>query len=248
MPRKRVRTEADSTSLSQVIAMSRRIPGAAIEIPIVYGSTSAPLGPKETSGATHKWSVYVKDGSGQDRDLSSVIKKVTFKLHESFPSPMRNLDKGPFELTEIGWGEFEILIKIFWKDQSEKPLQLSHFLRLYPNEDTVNSTQRKGAIIAEKYDEIVIQNPTEELWNLYQTSFGMMGPPPRPPGRGIMGPIDYAQKERESLEKLGQIGNVVESELNRYLSMLTERETNISQHESDLQKLERQAIIQTDFL
>lgn len=34
--------------------------------------------------------------------------QVVFKLHDSFPNPVRVIDKPPFELTETGWGEFEI--------------------------------------------------------------------------------------------------------------------------------------------
>lgn len=43
------------------------------------------------------------------------------------------VDKAPFELTETGWGEFEIQIKIFFVAESgEKPLTVNHLLKLHP--------------------------------------------------------------------------------------------------------------------
>jgi len=70
--------------------------------------------------------------------MSSYIKKVQFRLHESYPNPIRGvlckftgdclnfihlvLTIPPFEVHETGWGEFEIQIKIFFTDTTEKPV------------------------------------------------------------------------------------------------------------------------------
>jgi len=32
------------------------------------------------------------------------------------------LTKPPYEITETGWGEFEVVIKVFFYDSSEKPV------------------------------------------------------------------------------------------------------------------------------
>ena len=44
-----------------------------------------------------------------------------------------DIDRAPFQVTETGWGEFEIAIKIFFVPESgEKPLQTHHHLKLHP--------------------------------------------------------------------------------------------------------------------
>ena len=45
-------------------------------------------------------------------DLQHVLKKVTFGLHESFTVPKRDIEFPPYELTEVGWGEFDIVVTL----------------------------------------------------------------------------------------------------------------------------------------
>ncbi|WVF73075.1 hypothetical protein IAT40_007894 [Kwoniella sp. CBS 6097] len=68
---------------------------------------------------------------GQD-DLSYLIKKVTFRLHETYPNPNRVCDKPPFKVTETGWGEFVVQIRIqFIPESLEKPITLNHPIKLH---------------------------------------------------------------------------------------------------------------------
>lgn len=53
---------------------------------IVYGSVATPI-KRPDSDHTHKWTVYVR--GFHNEDLSTYIKKVIFRLHESFPIPSR---------------------------------------------------------------------------------------------------------------------------------------------------------------
>ncbi len=72
---------------------------------------------------SHKWTVYVRGANNED--LGVVIKRVVFQLHPSFSNPTRTVEGPPFELSEAGWGEFEIGITIFFQsDVAEKPLEL----------------------------------------------------------------------------------------------------------------------------
>lgn len=42
------------------------------------------------------------------------------------------IDKPPFEVTETGWGEFEIQIRVAFSTESgEKPITLFHVLKLH---------------------------------------------------------------------------------------------------------------------
>lgn len=75
---------------------------------------------------------YHKMVGGKD-DISHFIKRVQFKLHDTYPQPTRNVDKPPFSVTETGWGEFEIQIKVFFvPEANEKPITLFHHLKLHP--------------------------------------------------------------------------------------------------------------------
>lgn len=94
--------------------------GVCIVKPIVYGNIARYFGKKrEEDGHTHQWTVYVKPYHNED--MSTYVKKVHFKLHESYAEPNRIVVKPPYEVTETGWGEFEIVIKIYFHDPNERP-------------------------------------------------------------------------------------------------------------------------------
>ena len=55
----------------------------------MYGSIAWWLGKKAEPEKTHKWSVYVRDP--YNRDLSLVVDRVVFGLHESFHNSKRSM-------------------------------------------------------------------------------------------------------------------------------------------------------------
>ena len=81
--------------------------------------------------------------------------KVNFKLHDSYANNNRIVTKPPYEVsaqaqanllllepqkvvsaqknqvTETGWGEFEIQIKIYLADPVERPVTIYHVLKLF---------------------------------------------------------------------------------------------------------------------
>ena len=74
-----------------------------IHRPIIYGNTAWVLTPKEkealsSSDHTHRWTVAVRSAAsapdsdivGGADDLSYFIKRVTFKLHDTYPNPNRS--------------------------------------------------------------------------------------------------------------------------------------------------------------
>lgn len=75
---------------------------------------------KNEDGHTHRWTVYLR--SCENDDMSGYIKKVQFKLHDSYTHPVRVVSTPPFDITETGWGEFEISIKVFFYCPNEKPV------------------------------------------------------------------------------------------------------------------------------
>jgi transcription initiation factor IIF auxiliary subunit len=79
--------------------------GLSIYRPIIYGNTATVLTTKQREALaatspdhTHTWTVAVRgaaSGSDQDivggaDDLSHFIKRVTFKLHDTYPTPSRS--------------------------------------------------------------------------------------------------------------------------------------------------------------
>ena len=104
--------------------------------------------------------------------------------------------KPPYEVSETGWGEFEVQIKIHFTDPQERPVTLYHVLKLFhtPGSTTTGSAaaglppgaaaaapgdgstttsavvQGKKTVVSECYDEIVFQEPTQYIHALLTTT------------------------------------------------------------------------------
>ena len=138
------------------------IPGEKNQIivkPFIYGSVAISLGKKSDKKLTHKWCVYVRGVNNEN--ISNFIKSVQFTLHTTFPNNIRVVNKWPFELYEMGWGEFDIKIKIELIDESVKPIELVHPLKFYNQPHQSQSS--KKPVVSENYDEIIFVNPKPEI-------------------------------------------------------------------------------------
>ena len=137
--------------------MSKNEQPTTIIKPIVFGSVSRYLGKKrEEDGHTHSWTVYIKPYLNED--LSVYVKRVQFKLHDSYVNPVRIVNWPPYKISETGWGEFEIQIRLTFVDPQEKPVTFYHLLKLFfPGPDLI---QGKKPLISEHYDEIIFQDPS----------------------------------------------------------------------------------------
>jgi YEATS domain-containing protein 4 len=137
--------------------------GITITKPIVYGNVARYFGKKrDDDGHTHAWTCYLKPFKSED--MSIFIKKVQFKLHESYPNPLRIVSRPPYEVQETGWGEFEIIIKVFFQDSAEKPVTIYHLLKLFQTDPAVIAGKKN--VISEHYDEMVFTDPTNTMYNL----------------------------------------------------------------------------------
>ena len=88
------------------------------------------------------------------------------------------------QVTETGWGEFEIQIKIYLADPVERPVTIYHVLKLFQVSKKVNNARvllflfwqtgtgpstdpsaLKGgkSVVSEFYDEIIFQDPTQYI-------------------------------------------------------------------------------------
>ncbi|KAK9286406.1 hypothetical protein L1049_014802 [Liquidambar formosana] len=153
------RTKMGKPEDNEKKSLSKRLKDVEISVPMVYGSIAFWLGKKASEYQSHKWTVYVRGATNED--LSVVVKRAVFQLHSSFNSPTRVLESPPFEVSESGWGEFEIAITLYFhNDVCDKPLNLYHHLKLYP-EDESGPMSTKKPVVMESYDEVVFSEPSE---------------------------------------------------------------------------------------
>ena len=91
----------------------KRVPGRFYR-GIIYGNTATFQGKLADPLHTHRWSLFVRGRHGED--ISTYISKVVFSLHDSFENHTRTVSSPPYEVHETGWGEFEVLVNIHFKD------------------------------------------------------------------------------------------------------------------------------------
>ncbi|KAI9846399.1 MAG: NuA4 histone H4 acetyltransferase complex and the SWR1 complex subunit [Sclerophora amabilis] len=152
-------------------AGSKRVKGVSIYRPFVYGSIARPIDENQRpegipSDHSHQWTVWVK--GVDDEDISYWLKKVQFKLHETYANAVRTIEQPPFEVTETGWGEFELSIKLFFiPESSEKPQTLWHTLKLHPyGPDAEAVRAERRPIIAQHYEEVMFNEPSEQFYEV----------------------------------------------------------------------------------
>lgn len=176
-----------------------RVQKCSVFRPVVIGNIATPLGHRKdpASDHTHEWTVSVK-GVNND-DVSYFIKKVVFKLHDSYANSARSIEIPPFEVTETGWGEFDIQIKIFFvQEASEKPVILYHRLKLHPYGPDAEKTKAEGGpVTSYQYDELVFNEPTETMYEIFASKSGAILPLERSKGN-----LFCQRSEQEELDRL----------------------------------------------
>ncbi|KAG0237039.1 NuA4 histone H4 acetyltransferase complex and the SWR1 complex subunit [Actinomortierella wolfii] len=203
----------------------KRMKGLAVFRPIVYGNVASPLGKKPAdSNHTHRWTVSVRGVNNED--ISYFVKKVSFKLHDTYENPNRVVEKPPFEVTETGWGEFDIIIKIHFQPASgEKPLTLYHHLKLHPYEEdgTIAPSPKQRPVSSFNYDEIVFNEPIEAFYNILQEHQTHTLPLKKTPNHPFS-----VQAEQEELEKIEKGIKSTLQEIARYRDRCKRLEAEVS--------------------
>lgn len=214
-----------------------RVKGLTIVKPLVYGNVARSFGKKrEEDGHTHQWTVYVKPY--QNEDMSTYVKKIHFKLHESYANPNRVVTKPPFEVTETGWGEFEIVIKIHFHDPTERPVTMYHILKLFQSpilDGEVTTTQLEGkkGLVSEQYEEIVFQEPTQ----LMQQLLTNVQPVTTGPWKHD---TDFEEKKVQSLENIIETKAKIKSEITLLKDKLKLARETIAKFKTEMAKVQGQ--------
>ena len=210
-----------------------RVKGVCVVKPIVYGNLAKYFGKKrEEDGHTHTWTVYVKPFKNED--ISVYVKKIQFKLHESYANPLRIVTKPPYEITETGWGEFEVVIKVFFHDATEKAITLYHPLKLFQNE--TNIMLGKKTVVSEWYDEMIFQDPTAMMHSLLTATRQLtLG--------AYKHETDFEEKRKFTADKLTSTKNQVQTEIREYKERLKSIRANIDNLREEIKKLEHNELI-----
>ena len=173
--RKLDKSQVKQFSLRSHSMLKARKQNTMYRIPFVYGNYAVQIANASNELApelhTHRWTLYVRGINGED--ISYYLKKVEFKLHDSFDDPIRTITSPPFEVTETGWGEFAIQMKLFFVDQSEKPISLTHSLTLFEHKDlppTLRVEAYKEGVKSEYYEELIFQNPSIEMAEILEAN------------------------------------------------------------------------------
>ncbi|KAG7674037.1 hypothetical protein Ndes2526B_g02481 [Nannochloris sp. 'desiccata'] len=167
--------EAEAEKYSIGPSGEKRLKGVQFSFPIITGTLAFSLGKKASEYATHRWTVYLRSPTGED--LTHILKKVTFELHSSFDNPNRGITHAPYELTESGWGEFDIVIKLhFHDDAMEPPLELYHHLQLGLDANG-NPSKNPKPHLYEIYEDIVMWEPTEAFYQRVKNHIPQLAQP-----------------------------------------------------------------------
>ncbi|KAJ9297510.1 hypothetical protein DTO271G3_4285 [Paecilomyces variotii] len=233
---------------------TKRVRGVSVFRPFVYGSEAQPFDPaKRPPNApedhTHQWRVFVKGVN--DEDISYWLKKVQFKLHETYAQSVRTIEQPPFEVTETGWGEFEIQIKLYFVPESnEKPQTLWHSLKLHPyGPDAEGMKERREVVVSQNYEEVVFNEPVEQFYDILTGGSAGAQPQKGKSGKnskqqqqqqgGRTAEIPYNESpknpysrttESKELDRLTEATKTVEQ-------MLKEEKTKLAEREKKLQEL-----------
>ena len=197
----------------------KRIKTLSVCRPIIYGNTAKRFGSNRPLNApvehTHLWTIFVRDPRGED--LSYFIKKVVFRLHDTYANSTRIIEAPPFELTETGWGEFDINIKIhFVPEANEKVLSFYHRLRLHPYDTNSPPEEEIRSIF---YDEIVFNEPNEKFFAILMTKPGNLLPSNKTPKSPFS-----KQLEIEEIDRIREGIREVDKEIEELKKRIAEEE------------------------
>lgn len=187
-------------------ASNKRIKNTRISRPFIIGSQSWNLTPQNHPDPTPEnhtkgWCVYVK-GIDNGPDITTWLKKVQFKLHHTYTDASRTIEAPPFQITETGYGEFDIELRLYFDSSSgEKAQYRVHRLRLEPfgTEENVKRQLAENMITADQLEIVEFNEPSQDFFakmtaedqfaHLQKKGGGAKG---RPSGaKGRSGKIDY---------------------------------------------------------
>ncbi|KAJ4515932.1 NuA4 histone H4 acetyltransferase complex and the SWR1 complex subunit [Exophiala dermatitidis] len=230
---------------------TKRVRGVQVYRPFIYGTEAVPFDPENRPkdappDHTHRWKVFVRGVNGED--ISYWLRKVQFKLHDTYANSVRMIESPPFEVEETGWGEFEIAIKFYFVPESmEKPQQIWHGLKLHPYHGDIEQQKRDRSMISSVcYEEVLFNEPVEAFYDILtggtQGTKGKSGkgskgmikalPTAEIPLKSTPGNKFSREEENKELDRLTEAVKTVQK-------LIAEEKTKLVEQEAKLQELEK---------
>lgn len=113
------------------------------------------------------------------------------------------IEKAPYEVTETGWGEFDVMIRIYFAPEShEKSIVYYHHLKLHPYGPDAEAQKAAGAEVNSwQYEEIVFNEPTQAFFDIL--THAPIGAGAGIPNHAAAGKSPYSlQAEQDEYERL----------------------------------------------
>lgn len=153
-------------------ATSKRVKGVKIFRHFIIGNEAHVLpypgfADPPPDGHTKGWKVYVRP-MPNGPDMTTWLKKVQFKLHHTYTDASRTIEApGPFEVSETGYGEFGVEIRLYFAQESgEKAVYREHYLVLgaYGSDEQRARQEKENKIVAERLETIEFNEPAADFF------------------------------------------------------------------------------------
>ncbi|KAK5707789.1 NuA4 histone H4 acetyltransferase complex and the SWR1 complex subunit [Elasticomyces elasticus] len=150
---------------------SKRIRNTQLRRHFIIGNESYvlphPHFPDPPDGHTKGWKVYVRP-LPNGPDMTTWLKKVQLKLHHTYANASRTIEApGPFEVSETGYGEFGVEIRLYFAPESgEKAVYREHYLVLAPygTDEQKARQERENLVVSERLETIEFNEPTHDFF------------------------------------------------------------------------------------
>ncbi|XP_003386748.1 PREDICTED: protein AF-9-like [Amphimedon queenslandica] len=126
----------------------------AIQIKLVLGHSAQWRKKPTQEGYTHDWTILVRGEDGQE--IRHFVEKVIFFLHESFAKPKRVIKEPPYQVSESGYGSFNLPIEVYFRNKDEPKKVRFEYDLLLPNLNDPPINQIRSECLT-------FQNPSEEF-------------------------------------------------------------------------------------
>ncbi|CAJ0633447.1 6691_t:CDS:2 [Entrophospora sp. SA101] len=156
------------------------------------------------------------------------------KAPESDHTHKWTVSNPPFEITETGWGEFELSIKLqFVPESGEKHVTLYHNLRLHPYEEdgSISTANKNKPVQSFLYDELVFTDPTEAMYQIL-TSHPYSSLPAKSTPNSLY-------TEQEEISKIEDAYKKVQEQIQTHRSKLDSTTKELDEIKSALERLKK---------
>lgn len=146
-------------------------------------------------------------------------------------SYISDVDKEPFEVTETGWGEFTVQMRIYFIDSQEKQASCNHYIALH--QPVIAHENNQPVVVKEVYDELVFINPTFRMYEVLSDKNYIREHDPS------LWYFDYQKLIPESNNNLKALADQAEKEVEELSEAIKTVGETIQRYRDELKQLQR---------